>query len=47
MPITVTMGDPNFPTHLEINPSENNSEIFGVKSQKSAIQKYGIAGRVW
>ncbi|KAF9645985.1 hypothetical protein BDM02DRAFT_379059 [Thelephora ganbajun] len=44
------MDDPNFPPHLEINPSENNfgdSEIFGAKSQESAIQKYGIAGRVW
>ena len=47
---SITMGDPNFPTNLEINPSENDfgySEVFGVKSQKSAIKKYGIAGRVW
>jgi hypothetical protein len=44
------MDDPNFPPHLEINPSDNNCgdpEIFGVDAQKSAIQKYGIAGRVW
>ncbi|KAF9779000.1 putative methyltransferase-domain-containing protein [Thelephora terrestris] len=44
------MDNPNFPPRLEISPSENDfgdSAIFGLSSQKSAIQKYGIAGRVW
>ncbi|TFK74132.1 hypothetical protein BDN72DRAFT_955984 [Pluteus cervinus] len=48
------MNDPNFPDELDITPSSNTTTngfdpdgIFGQSAQKDAIQKYGIAGRVW
>jgi hypothetical protein len=47
----------NFPECLDISPSispkefENNIQmvgaIFGGAAQREAIEKYGIAGRVW
>jgi hypothetical protein len=46
------MNDPNFPPDLSINPSRdpfslNERPTFDASSQQAAIQKYGIAGRVW
>ena len=43
--LTNNIHHPNFPPHSE-NDFED-SEVFGLTSQKSAIQNYGIAGRVW
>jgi len=46
------MKDPNFPSDLAIDPSRDpfsleEHHVFDVSSQHTAIQKYGIAGRVW
>ncbi|KIK55151.1 hypothetical protein GYMLUDRAFT_176135 [Collybiopsis luxurians FD-317 M1] len=49
------MSNPNFPQNLDIQPStssfttgSNSSfQIYDYDSQKQAIEKYGIAGRVW
>lgn len=42
---------PNFPTGLDIRPlvadGEEDSLAFDSEQQERAIQKYGIAGRVW
>ncbi|KAH7884481.1 hypothetical protein F5I97DRAFT_2037479 [Phlebopus sp. FC_14] len=47
---------PNFPPSLSITPNEelhhadtasSSQDAFGVEAQRDAIQKYGIAGRVW
>jgi len=42
----------NFPPNLDISPSSSSlqhssSNAFSNESQQKAIQKYGIAGRVW
>ncbi|VDC07859.1 unnamed protein product [Peniophora sp. CBMAI 1063] len=47
--------DPNFPRDLAISPSTEDgsfaasttSSAFGADAQTTAIQRYGIAGRVW
>lgn len=50
--------DPNFPEHLDIKPStpaahitkkdtQSDTDLFGAIAQQDAIQRYGIAGRVW
>ncbi len=42
--------DPNFPPNLNIKPLSNQGDwgdAFSHKSQAAAIEKYGIAGRVW
>jgi len=53
------MGTVNFPEHLDITPSvtpkfegapsdtRTMGAIFGAAAQREAIEKYGIAGRVW
>ncbi|KAG8711610.1 hypothetical protein FRC11_002353 [Ceratobasidium sp. 423] len=45
------MGDPNFPSNLAIQPSQpasdQNSRANLQFDQKSGIETYGIAGRVW
>lgn len=42
---------PNFPTELDIHPlvsdREGENSVFESVQQERAIQKYGIAGRVW
>lgn len=46
--------NPNFPENLDIKPSEPSlpagnadSQLFGAAAQQDAIQKFGIAGKVW
>ncbi|KAF9040971.1 hypothetical protein BDZ89DRAFT_981315 [Hymenopellis radicata] len=42
--------DPNFPPNLDIKPLYHQGDwgdAFSHKSQTAAIEKYGIAGRVW
>ncbi|KAJ3778089.1 putative methyltransferase-domain-containing protein [Lentinula raphanica] len=45
------MANPNFPKNLQIRPSTFSSfaahKLYGHNPQKRAIEKYGIAGRVW
>ncbi|KAJ4477350.1 putative methyltransferase-domain-containing protein [Lentinula aciculospora] len=51
----MTLSDPNFPKYLDIQPSafscaHNSSasyNLYGHELQKQAIERYGIAGRVW
>jgi len=43
---------PNFPPSLSISPTVlqehiTTSNAFGIAAQRDAIEKYGIAGRVW
>ncbi|KAI6123303.1 hypothetical protein EDD17DRAFT_1466605 [Pisolithus thermaeus] len=40
---------PNFPPSLSISPSTtaDDSDEFGLLAQRDAIEKFGIAGRVW
>ena len=49
--LLLTMGyDPNFPPDLLIKPLAQGADwgqVFSPASQAAAIEKYGIAGRVW
>ncbi|KAJ3554716.1 hypothetical protein NM688_g2960 [Phlebia brevispora] len=48
------IANPNFPANLDIKPSvsflpagKSDVRLFGTAAQRNAIQKFGIAGRVW
>ena len=48
--MSAQISHPNFPHGLDIRPlvlDNDENEFFNVEAQERAIQRFGIAGRIW